>query len=156
MAVTGAFATTTQVNQAIDGLMAEGFKADEIAAVTASGEPIDSLTPTATDRANKVWKGAGVGALIGGAAGLVVTTLLMPEVGVVLVAGELVTGGAITGGLIGALVKAGHSNDQAEALAEHVKSGKYLVIVHATAGAMRAETVLRNAGAHEVHTTAEA
>jgi hypothetical protein len=68
----------------------------------------------------------------------------------VLVAGQLVTGGALTGGLIGALVKLGHTSVQAEALVEHLKSGRYLIIVH-TEDTQRAETVLRNAGATDVH-----
>ena len=150
MAVTGAFATPGQVSRAIDDLLAEGFPPDAMSAVTASGQPIDDLTPTTLDKINEVLGGAGLGALIGGAAGLAAATLLVPGVGLVLVAGELVTGGALTGGLIGALVKAGHRADQAEELVEQVKSGRYLIVVH-TDDTLRAETVLRNAGAEQVH-----
>jgi hypothetical protein len=152
MAVTGAFATTTQVSHAIDALLAEGFMPDQISAVTATGLPIENLTPTLTDKINEVLAGAGLGELIGGVAALTVGTILLPELGPILVVGELVTGGALTGGLIGALVKVGHHEDQAEELVEQVKSGRYLVVVH-TVETLRAETVLRNAGADLVHTS---
>jgi len=150
MAVTGAFATAAQVSRAIDDLLAEGFAPDQISAVTAAGLPIENLTPTMIDKINEVLHGAGMGALIGGVAGLTVGTLLLPEFGAILVVGELLTGGALTGGLIGALVKVGHHEAQAEELVERVKSGRYLVVVH-TAETLRAETVLQNAGADLVH-----
>jgi hypothetical protein len=151
MVVTGAFATTAQVSRAIDALLAEGFLPDQISAVTAAGLPIENLTPTLTDKINEVLAGAGLGALVGGVAGLTVATLLLPELGLILVVRELVTCGALAGGLIGALTKVGHHEDQAEELVERVKSGRYLIIVH-TPDTLRAETVLRNAGADLVHT----
>src|SRR6185437_16579025 len=150
MAVTGAFATRAEVSHAIDALLAEEFRSDQISAVTAAGEPIDQLSETGIEKLNDVLGSAGLGAVVGGAAGLALATLLMPELGLILVAGQLVTGGALAGGLIGALVKAGHSRDQADALVEHLKSGRYLVVVH-TNDTQRAETVLRNAGATDVH-----
>ena len=152
MVVTGAFATSTQVSRTIDALLAEGFAPDQISAVTATGEPIENLTPTTIDKVNDVLQGAGLGALIGGVAGLTVGTLLLPEIGAIVVVGELLTGGALTGGLIGALVKLGHREDQAEALVEQVRAGRYLVVVR-TNDTLRAETVLRNTGAAQVHTS---
>lgn len=150
MAVTGAFTTAAQVSRAIDALLAEGFQPDQISAVTAAGLPIEDLTPTTLDKVNEVLGGAGLGALVGGVAGLTLGTVLLPELGAILVVGELVTGGALTGGLIGALMRAGHHEAQAEELVEQVKSGRYLVTVH-TPEDLRAETVLRNEGADLVH-----
>jgi hypothetical protein len=152
MAASGAFATRMEVSHAIDALLAEEFPSDAISAVTAAGEPIENLSETGMERLNDILGGAGLGALAGGAVGLAVVTLLVPEIGLVLVAGQLVTGGALAGGLIGALVKLGHSRVQAEALVEQLKSGRYLIIVN-TEDAQRAETVLRNAGATDVHLT---
>jgi hypothetical protein len=133
------------VSHAIDALLAEEFPSDAISAVTATGVPLDYLSETGVERLNEILGGAGLGALVGAAAGQAVVTVLLPEVGLVLVAGQLVTGG-----LIGALVKLGHTNEQAEALVEQLKSGRYLIIVH-TDDAQRAETVLRNAGATDMH-----
>jgi hypothetical protein len=150
MAVSGAFATRGEVSHAIDALLAEEFPSDAISAVTAAGEPIDELSETGMERLNDILGGAGLGALVGGAAGLAAVTLLVPEVGLVLIAGQLVTGGALAGGLIGALLKIGHSREQAESLLEQLQSGRYLILVHSE-DTQRAETVLRNAGATHVH-----
>jgi hypothetical protein len=150
--VTGAFASSAQVSRAIDDLLAAGFTSDQIAAVTASGQPIAQLTPTLLDRVTDVLHGAGLGALIGGVAGLTVGVLVLPEIGALVLVGELLTSGVLTGGLIGALVKLGHREEQAEALVEQVKVGRYLVVVQ-TADTLRAETVLGNAGAAQVHTS---
>jgi outer membrane lipoprotein SlyB len=150
--VTGAFASSAQVSRSIDDLLAAGFTSDQIAAVTASGQPIAQLAPTLLDTVNNVLHGAGLGALIGGVVGLTVGALLLPEIGAIVVVGELLTGGALTGGLIGALVKLGHREEQAEALVEQVKAGRYLVVVQ-PADTLRAETVLWNAGAAQVHTS---
>ncbi|HWE63536.1 MAG TPA: hypothetical protein VHB98_17625, partial [Chloroflexota bacterium] len=155
MVVTGTFATPTQVSQAIDALLAEGFTSDQISAVTASGHPLGDLTPTTTDKVNEILGGAGLGALIGAVVGLALAPVLLPGAVLLVAAGELVTGGALAGGLIGALVRMGHSTEQAEALVEQVKSGRYLVTVRAADAdaALQAETVLQNAGAEQVHTS---
>jgi hypothetical protein len=100
------------VSRVIDALLGNGFGSDQISAVTASGHPIGDLTPTTIDKVNEVLSGAGLGALIGASAGLVVAPLVLPGLGLLVAAGELVTGGALTGGLIGALTRAGHSNEQ--------------------------------------------
>ena len=78
-------------------------------------------------------------------AGLAVVTLLVPEIGLVLVAGQLMTGGALASGLIGALVKLGHSRVQAESLVEQLQSGRYPVVVH-TEETQRAETCSETQG----------
>ncbi len=153
MAVTGLFATTDQVRQAIDDLIAAGFPPDAISAITASGQPVDELTATSVERLNHVASGAGLGALIGAVAGLVVAPLVLPGVGL-LVAGPLTLGGALAGGLIGAFSKAGYSPEQSHLLAERVEAGRYVVVVHTDEDVLRAKTTLRNAGAEDVHTTA--
>ncbi|HWE64188.1 MAG TPA: general stress protein [Chloroflexota bacterium] len=154
MVVTGTFATPEQVSQAIDTLLARGFRSDQISAVTASGKDIEELTPTTTDRVNDVLRAAGLGALIGAVAGVALTSFVLPGVGVLLTAGALVPGGALTGGLIGALVKAGHSTEQAQALEEQVRSGRFLVTVHTTDTdeTLRAQAALEDAGAEQVYT----
>lgn len=152
MAVTGLFATKEQVRQAIDNLIAAGFPADTISAVTPSGQPVDELTTTSVERMNDVAAGAGLGALIGAVAGLIIAPLVLPGIGL-LVAGPLAIGGALAGGLIGAFSNAGYTPEQARLLAERVEAGRYAVVVHTTTEELRAETVLRNAGAAEVHAT---
>jgi uncharacterized membrane protein len=153
MVVTGTFATTDQVRQAIDDLIAAGFPPDSISAVTDAGKPVEELTTTPAEQMGEIAQHAGVGALIGGVAGVAVATLVLPPVGL-LVAGPLAFSGALTGGLIGALVDLGHDPGQAEDLAEQVRSGRYLVVVHQPTDSLHAETVLRNAGAEDVKISA--
>lgn len=102
---------------------------------------------------NDVASGAGLGALIGAVAGLIIAPLALPGIGL-LVAGPLALGGALAGGLIGAFSNAGYTPEQARLLAERVEAGQYAVVVHTVDEALRAETVLRNAGAEDVRATA--
>jgi outer membrane lipoprotein SlyB len=148
MAITGTFATTEQVREAVDALIAEGFSPGDVSAVTASGRPVEELTATPVERVGELVEGAGLGALIGGAVGIA-SAVLLPGIGPLLVAGPLVLSGALGGSLIGMLVKAGYGREDAEYLEERVRSGRYLVVVHG-GDTLRAETVLRNAGAEEV------
>lgn len=90
--------------------------------------------------------GAGMGAVLGGLAGLMVGlgVLVLPGIGPVLAAGPLATvlggifgvgvgavGGGLAGGLLGALVDLGVPPDQAPFYAEGVRRGGALVTVHA-------------------------
>ena len=151
MAVTGTFSTTAQVRQAVDDLLAQGHAPDEISAVTASGKPIDNLNKGSVDEMDDLMSGAGIGALIGAGAGVLLAPLLIPGVGVLLAAGAFAASGAIGGGLIGMLVEAGHEEDEAHVIASAVKSGKYIVTVHTKGNTIMAETALRNAGAENIY-----
>jgi outer membrane lipoprotein SlyB len=77
--------------------------------------------------------------------------LVVPGIGLLLAAGAFAAGGAIGGGLIGMLVEAGHEEDEAQAIASEVKSGKYIVTLHTTDNPFAAEMALRNAGAENVY-----
>ncbi len=153
MTITGTFATTEQVRQAIDRLIAAGVAPGSISAITAAGKPVEELTTTPIERLNDLASGAGLGALIGGVTGLVIAPLVLPGIGL-LVAGPLAMGGALAGGLIGAFANAGYDQEQARLLAEQVEAGRYAVVVHEPDDPVRVETVLRNAGAADVGTTA--
>ena len=152
MAVTGTFSTTAQVREALDNLIGHGFAADELSAVTASGKPIDNLNLTSIEETEHIMKGAGVGALIGAGAGVLLAPLLIPGAGLLLAAGAFAVSGALGGSLIGMLVEAGHSEDEANAIASAVKSGKYVVTVHTkdADADLRAEVALRSAGAENI------
>ena len=87
------------------------------------------------DRAEGAGKGASAGATVGGAAGLLagLGLLAIPGVGPVVAAGWLVATAAgaaasgLTGGIIGALTKAGVSEEDAHVYAEGVRRGGTLV-----------------------------
>jgi hypothetical protein len=95
--------------------------------------------------------GAGLGAVGGGAAGVLtgLGLLAIPGVGPVVAAGWLVAlavgavGGAAAGGLLGGLVGSGISHDHAEIYTEGVRRGGTLVTVRvAEEQAATAETIL--------------
>jgi hypothetical protein len=94
------------------------------------------------DRAEGARSGAGIGAAVGGTAGLLAGLGLMaiPGVGPVVAAGWLVatlTGAATVGaagGIIGALTQAGVSPDDADVYAESIRRGGALVSVRAEEG----------------------
>jgi uncharacterized membrane protein len=150
--VTGTFSTTAQVRQALDDLIGGGIAPDELSAVTASGKPIENLNFTSTEETEHMMTGAGVGALIGAGAGVLLAPLLIPGAGLLLAAGAFAVSGALGGSLIGMLVEAGHTKDEAEAIASEVKSGKYVVTVHTkdADADLRAELELRKAGAENI------
>jgi hypothetical protein len=93
------------------------------------------------DRSEAVEKGAGVGAMLGGAAGLLagLGLLALPGIGPVVAAGWLATaiGGAVaggtTGGIVGALTEAGVSENDAPRYLEGVQRGGALVTVRVMA-----------------------
>lgn len=89
------------------------------------------------DRAEGAAAGAGIGATLGGVAGLLagLGMLAIPGIGPVVAAGWLASTAAVAaaggtaGGLIGALTRAGHHENEARAYAEGVQRGGTLVTV---------------------------
>ena len=151
MTVTATVGTTAQVRQADDDLIAAGIPADAISAVTAAGQPIENLSPTATDVLGHLARDAGIGALIGGAAGLALAPLVLPGLGLLLVAGPLAFSGALAGSVVGGLIGAGHEAGDAETREEQLRAGRYLVVAHTDSP--QARTVFELAGAAGVRVT---
>src|SRR5579859_4868827 len=93
--------------------------------------------------------GAGLGAVIGALTGILIglAALAIPGVGLVIVAGPIVVGltgaaaGAVTGGMIGALVKSGVPEDEAQYYAEGIRRGGTLISVE-TSDTLRAEDIM--------------
>ncbi len=140
--VVGLFDDFTQVQQVIRDLQNKGFSCDDISIVAndAKGEYgkfVKTEGTKTTEMSEGAAGGAGVGAAMGGIAGLLVGlgALAIPGIGPVIAAGPLATTlagagiGAVTGGLLGALVNAGLPEEQAHAYAEGVRRGGTLLIV---------------------------
>lgn len=96
-------------------------------------------------------EGAGIGGVLGGAAGLLagIGLLAIPGIGPVVAAGWLaaaatgIAAGAVAGGLVGALVKAGIDEDEAHLYAETIRRGGSVVAVKVDDDhAMKVEAVL--------------
>lgn len=149
MSIVGTFATREQASDAVDRLVAVGVPPDHISAIGPHGQP-ETLSETPGEQMGEVATGASVGALIGAVAGLAVSALVLPGIGMVLAAGPLLLSGALVGGLVGALARLGFSDEHAEDLAERLKAGRFLVVVHPDGHTAQAESELMNAGAEDV------
>jgi hypothetical protein len=136
----------------VDELKAAGLPEDDIgiiasskslrmenAGLGSSGNVIDG--DGEDDRGHTVNRSAGVGAVLGGAAGLLagLGAFILPGIGAVVAAGWVasalagaVAGGA-AGGVVGALIEAGVSENDAAGYAEGVRRGGTLVTVRASA-----------------------
>jgi uncharacterized membrane protein len=127
-------------HRAVDDLVRSGFDRNHISVVRANREDLRTKgTTTTTDMpdASGTAAGAGIGAILGGIAGLVVGAgaLAIPGIGPIVAAGPLAAAlagagiGAATGGIIGALADAGIPETDAEYYAEGVRRGGTLVTV---------------------------
>lgn len=136
----------------VDELKAAGLPEDDIGIIASSkslrmknadlensGDVIDR--DGEDDRGHTVNCSAGVGAMLGGAAGLLagLGAFVLPGVGAVVAAGWLagalagaVAGGA-AGGVVGALIEAGISENDAAGYAEGVRRGGALVTIRVSA-----------------------
>lgn len=136
--VVGMFSTREQAERALDALLAEGFLSDSVSVVSAEGKEVSFPSP-AEERRDASVRDVGIGATLGGIAGLLIAGPL------------LVLAGAVVGGLIGLLTALGATRQQAEYLTEQVRSGRYLVFVNTAEREAQAVATLENAGASEVH-----
>lgn len=131
--VTKVYDTYAQAENAVRALEEAGVPVDNISVV--SNRSIDRDG----DDTNETAAGAGIGAAVGGTAGLLagLGMLAIPGIGPVVAAGWLAAtaagalAGGATGGIIGALVDAGTSEEDAHVYSEAVRRGGTLVTVKA-------------------------
>jgi len=134
-------------SQAVRDLEAAGLRAEDVSIVASNADNwyrddrsgrtarVDRDHDGTDDRAEGAETGAGIGAVVAGAAGLLagLGIIAIPGIGPVVAAGWLastaagvVAGGAV-GGIIGALTQAGVSKEDAHVYAEGVRRGGTLV-----------------------------
>jgi outer membrane lipoprotein SlyB len=128
--VIGVYRNPDEASIAIERLQSRGWTGNDISciacnAVTGQPEPLN--------QGDRMEKGAGVGAGVGGAIGLLAgsTLLLIPGVGPVLFAGALASGmtGAVVGGIVGAMSNWGIREDHAVEYERELQQGKTIVAV---------------------------
>lgn len=151
--INGLFDDYTDATSAVSALEAAGVPSNDISIVSNNAQNQYSEGSHAVTGAES---GAGLGAVVGGAGGLLAGLGIMaiPGVGPVVAAGWLaatavgavagaVTGGA-AGGLIGALTGSGVSQDDANLYAEGVRRGGSLVTARVSEDlALEAEEILK-------------
>jgi hypothetical protein len=123
----------------IEDLVDEGFDRDQISltAYDPEGKYGKYLETGEVEEEEGVdmQDAVGFGAVAGTIGGLVISAVVLPGLGPVLTAGAIGLAaatagvGALTGGLIGALVEAGFPEEEAEVYAEGVRRGGNLVVI---------------------------
>ncbi len=145
------FDSYDEARRAVERLEAIGVPSDDISILTNEGnskraapDP-DGETPADHKLGDDAGRGAGVGAIVGGAGGLLtgLGLLVIPGIGPILATGWLVTtsigvlggaavglvAGGAAGGIVAMLMNAGVADDDANAFAEGVRRGATLVSV---------------------------
>jgi hypothetical protein len=153
--ITGLFDTHEHAADAVRALRDLGVRSEDISLVANNAE--GHVIEDEDDIAEGASAGAGLGAILGGAGGLLagLGTLAIPGIGPVVAGGWLLstivgaaagaTIGGATGGLIGALSEAGISDTDAHVYAEGVRRGGTLVTARVPdEQASRAEAVLHS------------
>jgi uncharacterized membrane protein len=128
--ITEVYDSHWRARNVVSDLEAAGIPSSKISMI-ASKKSADAIGDSQTQT------GAGVGAVVGGGAGLLASLglLAIPGLGPILTAGWLVPttagalAGGVTGGIVGALVDSGVSEEHAHVLSEAIRRGGTLVSV---------------------------
>ena len=143
--VVGLFDHVEDAYQAVDALKNTGFTGEDISVVSRDAnneysrylDKDQQKTGKSEDVSGGAAAGAGVGAVLGGLGGFLVSigALAIPGIGPVVAAGPILATlagagvGAVAGGIVGALVDLGIPEEEAHTYAEGVKRGGTLVVV---------------------------
>ena len=163
----GIFSTREAAENAVDRLIASGFRNEDISVLLQDNAGTkDFAHEKATKAPEGTTTGAVTGGAIGGTLGLLagIGALAIPGLGPFIAAGPImgalagVGSGGVVGGLIGALVGMGIPEFEAKRYEGRVKAGGILVSVHCDNSEWvgKAKDVLRNSGAEDVSSAGEA
>ena len=166
-AVFGIFTSLAGADNATDFLVKSGFSASDISALlpeNLGGKQIG--TEKSTKAPEGATAGAGTGAVLGGALGLLagIGALAIPGVGPLIAAGPIMAalagvgvGGAV-GGFTGALIGMGIPEFEAKRYEGRVAKGGILLSVHCDTSdeIKRAKAVMKTTAAEDISSTGEA
>ncbi len=162
--VFGIVKSHSQAEQVVEGLQGAGFPASEISVLLPDNEGKHDIGHVkATKAPEGATTGATAGGVTGGVLGLLagIGALAIPGIGPFIAAGPIMAAlsgaaiGATTGGVVGALVGMGIPEIEAKRYEDKLKSGNYLIAVHAADGDQkdRAKEIFKNAGAEDISTS---
>ena len=162
--VFGIVKTHPEAEQIVEGLQDAGFPVSEISVLLPDNEGKHDIGHVkATKAPEGATTGATTGGVTGGVLGLLagIGALAIPGVGPFIAAGPIMAAlsgaavGATTGGVVGGLIGLGIPEIEAKRYEGKLKSGNYLIAVHASDDDQedRAKEVFRNAGAEDICTS---
>src|SRR6201989_1736451 len=165
-AVFGIYRNRPQVEQAVDALVADGFRTEDISVLFPENAGTKDFAHEKNTKAPEgATTGAGTGAVVGGTLGWLagIGALAIPGLGPFIAAGPIMAalagagvGGAV-GGLTGALIGMGIPEYEAKRYEGRVKEGGILLSVHSDTSdeIKRAKEILERTGAQEISSTGE-
>ena len=165
-AVFGIYPTLESADNATDSLVRSGFPSADISALVPENLGNQQIgTEKSTKAPEGATAGAGTGAVLGGALGLLagIGALAIPGVGPFIAAGPIMAtlagvgvGGAV-GGFTGALIGLGIPEYEAKRYEGRIQKGGILLSVHCDTSDQitRAKDVLKASGAEDISSTGE-
>lgn len=166
-AVYGIFASRATAENAVDQLLATGFRNEDISVLLQDNAGTKDFAHEKQTKAPEgTTTGVVAGGAIGGTLGLLagIGALAIPGVGPFIAAGPIVGAlaglgsGGVVGGIVGALIGMGIPEYEAKRYEGRVKEGGILVSVHCddSEWVSRAKTVLKETGGEDVASAGEA
>jgi hypothetical protein len=166
IAVFAIYRNRGEVEQAVDSLVADGFRHEDISVLLPENIGTKEFAHEKHTKAPEgTTAGAGAGAVVGGTLGLLVGigALAVPGLGPFIAAGPIVSAlagvgtGGVVGGLIGALVGMGIPEYEAKRYEGLVKSGGILLSVHCDDSdwVKRSKSILERTGGEQISSTGE-
>ena len=151
----------SQAEQIVERLQSSGFSSSEISVLLPDTEGKHDIGHVkATKAPEGATTGAATGGLTGGVLGLLagIGALAIPGVGPFIAAGPIMAAlsgaaiGATTGGVVGGLIGMGIPEIEAKRYEDKLKSGNYLIAVHAHDDDEedRAKEIFKAAGADDI------
>jgi hypothetical protein len=166
-AVFGVYRNRPEVEKAVDSLVADGFRTEDISVLLPENVGTKDFAHEKNTKAPEgAITGAGTGVVVGGTLGLLagIGALAIPGLGPFIAAGPIMgalagagTGGVV-GGLIGAMVGMGIPEYEAKRYEGMIKKGRILLSVHCDNSdwVKRAKDLLERTGAQDISSTGEA
>ncbi|MFZ0594233.1 MAG: general stress protein [Bryobacteraceae bacterium] len=166
-AVYGIYAIQTEAENAVDQLIASGFRNEDLSVLMQDNVGTKDF---AHEKATKAPEGTTTGAITGGAIGgtlgllVGIGALAIPGLGPFIAAGPIMAtlagigSGGVVGGLVGALVGLGIPEYEAKRYEGRIKHGGILLSVHCDSDdwAKKAKEILKESGAEDVSSSSEA